>query len=450
MKRLTINRIASASLRTNKKSYIALVIGIFLSIFFVSCMVLGVHGLFMANEARRDARLGSQDAFWLDCEETDEVLMASGLYDGIGHVTIPAVHNDTSTSVGYYDDTAAAFLHRSFIEGRMPEKPGEIAIEESALARMRLDNVGVGDTVTLTLTPVEGVDEVRTFTVVGIMENQSANMKGYSSFSELYMEFPAILIHPTEAELSTGRLVQHKLFSFAPGVMGYQALTYYTRTDAQGAQTYGNLRVFDGNDNPTNWPSDLIAPNPAVLLYTVCIGVLAGTLLLATCVGIAGAMESQLSRRVSEIGMLRAVGATKKQIRRIFGREALLLALIVSPLAMLAGCGAAWTLEQAAPDAVPVQPVVVAAAAGAGAVHAGHSAVQLASAPPRQSDDAHVCHAGHRNAAQTEACPSAEDLPPCEIGSMAAAEHSPWSAGCSGIADGAIDDRRQHDGVYRP
>ena len=142
----------------------------------------------------------------------------------------------------------------------MPEKPGEIAIEESALARMRLDDVGVGDTVTLTLTPVEGVDEVRTFTIVGIMENQSANMKGHSSFSELYMEFPAILIHPTEAELSTGRLVQHKLFSFAPGVMGYQALTYYTRTDAQGAQTYGNLQVFDGNDNPTNWPSDLIAP----------------------------------------------------------------------------------------------------------------------------------------------------------------------------------------------
>ena len=350
MKKLTITHIASAALRTNKKSYVSLIAGIFLSIFFVSCMVLGVHGLFMANEARRDARLGSQDAFWLDCEETDEVLMASGLYDAIGHVTIPAVHNDTSTSIGYYDDTAAAFLHRSFIEGRMPEKPGEIAIEESALARMRLDNVGVGDTVTLTLTPVEGVDEVRTFTIVGIMENQSANMKGYSSFSELYMEFPAILIHPTEAELSTGRLLQHKLFSFAPGVTGYQALTYYTRTDAQGAQTYGNLQVFDGNDNPTNWPSDLIAPNPAVLLYTVCIGVLAGTLLLATCVGIAGAMESQLSRRVSEIGMLRAVGATKKQIRRIFGREALLLGLIVSPLAMLAGCGAAWALEQVAPS----------------------------------------------------------------------------------------------------
>lgn len=63
MKKLTITHIASAALRTNKKSYVSLIAGIFLSIFFVSCMVLGVHGLFMANEARRDARLGSQDAF---------------------------------------------------------------------------------------------------------------------------------------------------------------------------------------------------------------------------------------------------------------------------------------------------------------------------------------------------------------------------------------------------
>lgn len=77
-----------------------------------------------------------------------------------------------------------------------------------------------------------------------------------------------------------------------------------------------------------------------MLLYTVCIGVLAGTLLLATCVGIAGAMESQLSRRVSEIGMLRAVGATKKQIRRIFGREALLLPVLA--LSMLVILLSSW------------------------------------------------------------------------------------------------------------
>ena len=355
MKRLTINRIASAALRTNRKSYAALVAGIFLSIFFITCMVLGVHGLVMANEARRDARLGSQDAFWLDCEETDETLMATGLYSSIGHVYIPAVHNDTSTSVGYYDQTAAAFLNRRFIEGRMPEQPGEIAVEESALTRMRLDDVSVGDTLTLTLTPIEGEAEVRTFTLVGIMEDQSAFMKGYSSYSEDYMYFPSMLIHADDAVFATGRMVQHKLFSFSSGVTGYQALSHYSYT-RDGKTYYGNLNVFDGNDNPTSWPSDLIAPNPAVLLYSACIGVLAGALLLATCVGIAGAMESQLSRKRDQIGMLRAVGATKKQIRRIFGREALLLALIVSPAAMAAGCVAAWMLSRSVPTLFLFKP----------------------------------------------------------------------------------------------
>ena len=356
MKKLTINRIASAALRTNRKSYVALVIGIFLSIFLVTAMCVGVHGLFMANEARRDARLGSQDAFWLDCEETDETLMSTGLYSTIGHVYIPAVHNDTSTSVGYYDETAAAFLHRSFIEGRMPEQPGEIAIEDSALARMRLDGVGVGDTLTLTLTPVDGVDETRTFTIVGILVDQSANMRGYTDYSNLCMEFPSMLIHPDDAAFATGRVVQHKLFTFAPGVTGYQALTHYAYTTEDGRNIFGDLRIFDGNDNPTRYPNDLLRPNADVLVYTLCVGILAGALLLATCVGIAGAMESQLSRKVAEIGMLRAVGATRKQIRRICGREALLLALIVSPLAILAGCGAAWVLALVTPTYFVFRP----------------------------------------------------------------------------------------------
>lgn len=356
MKKLTINRIASAALRTNRKSYAALMIGIFLSIFLVASMCLGVHGLFMANEARRDARLGSQDAFWLYCEETDETLMATGLYSAIGHVYIPAVHNDTATSVGYYDEAAAAYLNRTFIEGRMPQAPGEIAMEDSALARLRLENVGVGDALTLTLTPVDGAEEVRTFTLVGVMENQSANMQGYADYTSPYMQFPAMLIHPDDAAFATGRMVQHKLFTFAPGVTGYQALLHYVHNDEQGHRRYGELQVFDGNDNPTSYPSDLLAPNPAVFVYSACIALLAGSLLLATCVGIAGAMESQLSRKTEEIGMLRAVGATKRQIRRIFGREALLLALIVSPLAILAGCGAAWALSLIAPTVFVFKP----------------------------------------------------------------------------------------------
>ena len=43
MKRLSINDIAKASLRTGKRAYLSLAIGIFLSIFLVTSMFFGVR-----------------------------------------------------------------------------------------------------------------------------------------------------------------------------------------------------------------------------------------------------------------------------------------------------------------------------------------------------------------------------------------------------------------------
>lgn len=358
MKRLTINRIAAAGIQTNRKSYLALVMGLFLSIFFVTTMCLGIHGLFLASEDDQKARLGAQDAFWLSCEVTDADLMATGLYSEIGHVYVSAVCKAASASVGYYDETAAAYLNRRFIEGRMPEKSGELAIEEGALARLRLENVGVGDEITLTLTPVQGAAEERTFTLVGIMNDQSAAMRGRTISDSESEYFPELLIDPADAAFATGNVVQHKLFTFAPGVTAWQALNFYTRTDENGRTRYGYLYVFTAQDQPTSYPPDLLTVNDETLVYGLCIVFLMGALLLATGVGIAGAMEGQLSRKTAEIGMLRAVGATKKQIRRIFGRETWLLALIVSPVAMATGCAVAWGMSRMVPDRFLFRPTL--------------------------------------------------------------------------------------------
>jgi hypothetical protein len=63
-------------------------------------------------------------------------------------------------------------------------------------------------------------------------------------------------------------------------------------------------------------------------------------------------MEGILSKRQEEIGVLRALGATRRQIRRMFGRENLLIALIVSPLSILNSIGAVWLLSFALPDSL--------------------------------------------------------------------------------------------------
>ena len=95
----------------------------------------------------------------------------------------------------------------------------------------------------------------------------------------------------------------------------------------------------------------LTATDNEHIILPLVMGALLAIALLASCgIGIAGAMEGALSRRSEEIGLLRAVGATRGQIRRIFGRESLILALVVSPLSILAGILAvgifAWAVPQ--------------------------------------------------------------------------------------------------------
>ena len=75
-------------------------------------------------------------------------------------------------------------------------------------------------------------------------------MEGYNTYYDHHDHFPARLVHPEEPSFATGRLVQHKLFSFALGVTGDPALRHYIRVDEEGNVWHGDLMVFDGYDSP--------------------------------------------------------------------------------------------------------------------------------------------------------------------------------------------------------
>lgn len=91
------------------------------------------------------------------------------------------------------------------------------------------------------------------------------------------------------------------------------------------------------------------------------IEVLALTLVIAACMGIVNAFSMRLNERRTQIGMLRAVGATRRQIRRIFGREALLIALVSAPLAVGLSCLAVWGICEAIGYVFYLTPLFLAA-----------------------------------------------------------------------------------------
>ncbi|MYV98657.1 ABC transporter permease, partial [Streptomyces sp. SID3343] len=74
-------------------------------------------------------------------------------------------------------------------------------------------------------------------------------------------------------------------------------------------------------------------------------GALGGTSLLIAILVVVGTFALSIGQRRREIALLRAVGATPRQIRRMVGREALLVGLVAGALGAFAGLGLARWLH---------------------------------------------------------------------------------------------------------
>lgn len=349
MKKLTFSTMAAARLRANKRQYMSLVLGIFLSIFLISTLVLSVYGIYQAELQKRYDKVGYLDFVMLDNGVvTEEDIHSFDEFDRFGHAYIFGIVTDKNVYVGYYDEVGLDLMNLKPVKGRLPESAGEITIEASAMDILDV-SWQIGETVELAITPVDGTEETRSFTLVGILPERSI----YLSISDHngLSQFPAIVTSPDEPAFTVGRLGTHWLMGLAKNEnLDKTIKAFWDKFDGYGV--LGDFYGLSVTGEQRQYASlgGFIEADYDMLSLIMMISVLTGSLILSCCVGISGAMEGVLSKRREEIGVLRALGATRRQIRRMFGRENLILALIVSPLSIAVSMGAVWVLSLLLPN----------------------------------------------------------------------------------------------------
>ena len=84
-------------------------------------------------------------------------------------------------------------------------------------------------------------------------------------------------------------------------------------------------------------------------VLTLAVGALGGISLLVGGVGILTIMTIAVNERTSEIGLLRAIGAARRQVLLLFLAEAVLLASVGGAAGLALGVGGAWLLGAAIP-----------------------------------------------------------------------------------------------------
>ncbi len=197
MPKLSTNSIALGNIRGKRRQYGLLMAAIVLAIYFAATMLLFASTMVTSLQEQHYQRMGEQDAIIFHYQDAPlEELIVNGTFSEygtakiLGYVLPDGRSKNGGFSIAAFDDTSLALARKDTIEGRLPEKMGEIALELSALARLRM-GAALGDTITLTLMVPDGTGFLespvqKSYTLVGILSNKLPYLNRWPFYSPAY------------------------------------------------------------------------------------------------------------------------------------------------------------------------------------------------------------------------------------------------------------------------
>lgn len=333
MKKLTFNALALGNLKHRKKRYTLMILGIILSMVFSSSIIYFGFSIYTTSQEQRKAELGLYDQFSGVYDErvfseaqNRGAFEEAGFGETLGLVFTDKEEKINGTPIAKIDETAKKLVNPILIEGSYPEKQGEIAIEQTTLLQLGI-TAKAGDKIKLKMQVQNGEDllpeiKEKTYVLSGVLKDKRSNIL-YSVDNKDIL--PSAFVSEYEKVDLGGKA---------------NKIVYYKFSDDGWDIIYEVMAEYDAFSNRVEVYSDgrdLLSDQFSSLLF---IGTIVVILLLASSVGIVNAFTSNLKERKKQIGMYRAVGATKRQIRKLFGREAVLLSVICTPISLLISYGA--------------------------------------------------------------------------------------------------------------
>jgi putative ABC transport system permease protein len=195
-------------------------------------------------------------------------------------------------------------------------------------------------------------------------------------------------------DLDTSALIGWPVAESRLGYDGYPTTVYERSADSEVEAVRAVLPRTANPEHPeevqVSRPSDALkAKTAASEAFTSLLLGLGSVALLVGGVGVANTMVISVLERRSEIGLRRALGATKGQIRLQFLAEALLLSLLGGAAGVVAGSAvtAGYSATQGWPTVVPVWALVggIAATLAIGAIAGLYPAVRAARLAPAEA-----------------------------------------------------------------
>ena len=315
--------ITNKYLKHNKKRTMLTILGVILSVALITAVGLFIKSLqnsFVENAIKQNGsyhvkiqKMTADDYSQLKANPKIEKVgiqekwFESNLKDG------------KKIEINKYNKSALEFLPKSYnaVKGRLPEKEGEIAVENWAFSYMKGDTK-IGDTIKFKTDQ----GEEKKFKITGIIQNQAETQYNGTALGMTYSTIFNI-------EKSAVYVSIYKKAGIS------NTVSELSNKFKDNCILNKDLLDYSGEGS-----NDLNKQ-----LYGIA-GVIIGIIVIATIAVIYNSFQISVIERMKQFGLLRAVGATPAQIRKIVLREASIISAIGIPLGLLSGIFAMFVVSK--------------------------------------------------------------------------------------------------------
>ena len=332
----TMTNLSLSNIRQNRSRSILTVISIVLTTLLLTVIASYGYGIIKSNHVNAGNLYGTyHGAFAGVGQEQLRDMNLRGEFSEIGlsasagsvqSVASDGVPNDVSMSLMWADETTGklANLNRQLESGSFPQEVDEITAQPGFFRMLGYDDPQIGDTVQIkTRISMQDYVAPETFVISGLLkEDTSQGTSGsYQAFvSKAYYDSR---VDPAQQSYN----VYFRLSDSVP-------LTYSTAEDVMK-----ELARDCGIDDR------YVSENVAYIMWTTDPGTetIAGCALLAVVVIVFSVMviynifQTGIAHRVREYGKIKALGATKKQMKKLVFLEGMLLSAAGIPIGLAAG-----------------------------------------------------------------------------------------------------------------
>lgn len=305
-------QITDKYLKHNKKRSILTICGIILSVALITSIGLFIKS--MQNTFLQEA-ISSNGSYHISISKEDDEAYDKiynnpkidkvGLKESIDSVSL---RDDKKINITQFNKNALELLPYKSIKGELPKKNGEIALESWILNYMD-GKPKLGSIIRIKLNS----GKEKEFKITGLIKNNSSNQLEGRALGIVYSDKFNINNSTIYATISEKADISDTIRDLK-----------------------GKFKELESNEEVLRLLGEGQNENINKSLYQIA-GIIIGVVVIATIAVIYNSFQISVIERIKQFGLLRAVGATQKQIRKIVLREATLISLIGIPLGLFFG-----------------------------------------------------------------------------------------------------------------